>query len=67
VGRVHKFMINAVVKLTVVIDFILPVLITASCSKLNEGFLVDKRCLSLVDSFKLSIIRYRRVEGSQDD
>jgi len=66
-------MIDSIVQLTIVIDFILSVLVSASSSKTNCGFLVLQRCSTskeLLDD-KLSLhadilflveVRYRAVE-----
>ena len=67
VGRVDKLVVDSVVQLAVVVDLVLSVLIATPGRKLNQSFLFNHRCLSLVDGFKLSVIRHRRIERGQDN
>ena len=60
-------MVYTVVQLTVVIDLVLSVLVSAPRGKLNQAFLIDHGCLLPVNILKLPIIGHRRVEGSKYD
>ena len=60
-------MIYTVVQLTVVIDLVLSVLVSAPRGKLNQAFLVDHWRLLPVNIFKLPIIGHRGVEGGKYD
>ena len=60
-------MVYTVVQLTVVIDLVLPVLVSAPRGKLNQAFLVDHWRLLPVNILKLPIIRDRRVEWGKYD
>ena len=66
-GRVDKLVVHTVVQLTVVIDLVLPVLVSTPRSKLNQAFLVNHGCLLFVHVLKLPIIGHRGVEGGEND
>jgi hypothetical protein len=50
-------MINSIVQLAIIVDFVLAVLITTPSRKLNEGFLFHKGSLLSVDGIEFSIVR----------
>ena len=60
-------MVHTIVQLTVVIDFVLPVLVSTPCGKLNQAFLVNHGRLLLVYVLELPIIGHRGVEGGEYD
>ena len=45
IRRIDKLVIHSIVQFAVVVDFVLPILISASCSILNQGFLINSRGL----------------------
>ena len=61
--RVDKLVVDTVIELAVVVDFVLSVLVTTPCSKLDKSFLFDHGSLAAVHFFKLAVVTNRAVEG----
>ena len=64
---IHELVVHTIVQLTVVVDLVLPVLVSAPRGKLNQAFLVNHGRLLLVYVLELPIIGHRGVEGGEYD
>ena len=54
--RVYELVVNSIVQLAIIVDFVLAILITTPSRKLNEGFLFHKGSLFSVDGLEFSVV-----------